>query len=504
MKPTDCTQNEEGNGLPEGWLRTQFGNVVWPSKNKMEPDKQPEARYLGLEHIEAHTGKILGVGRASEVKSTKSVFRAGDVLYGKLRPYLNKVAAPDFGGVCSTDFIVFDQKIWLNNRLLLWFLLQREVVEYANHNSTGVELPRISYEKLAALDFLLPPLAEQHRIVAGIEKCLTRVNSARDCLSRVREILIRFRQAVLAAACSGSLTEDWRAQSKEPRSSGREFADRLWQRRLGESNKSKSWPMDETFLPQANGIPDTWHWESLSRCTDVRDGTHDSPKYQQTGVPLVTSKNLVHNRIDFGTAKFISPEDHLQIAKRSAVEKGDILFAMIGTIGNPTIVDCDRAFSIKNVALFRTLGNRLLSRWLSIWLESPHATRIFQEIAKGSTQPFVPLIVFRGLPIPLPPTDELRQIIRRVDQLLGHAEEVEEHHQAASRNVDKLTQAILAKAFKGELVPTEAELARREGREYEPASVLLERVKKDRGGNHNNPKKAPDKRCRNTALMQNA
>lgn len=326
----------------------------------------------------------------------------------------------------------------------------------------------------------VPPLAEQKRMVERIRAMLARTYSINERLSRIPSILKRFRQAVLAAACSGKLTEDWRAQLREPRSSGREFADLLWQRRLGENSKAKSWLMDDAFLPQGEDIPDNWYWESLSRCTDVRDGTHDSPKYHQSGIPLVTSKNLVNNRIDFATAKFISLEDHLQIAKRSAVEKGDVLFAMIGTIGNPTIVNCDRSFSIKNVALFRTLGDPLLSRWLSIWLESPPATRIFQEIAKGSTQPFVPLNVFRSLPIPLPPTDELGQIMIRVDQLLGYARKVEKCHESASRNIDKLAQSILTKAFRGELVPTEAELARREGREYEHASVLLERIKKER------------------------
>jgi hypothetical protein len=153
-QPDDETLSEE---LPEGWVRAQLGAVVWPSKNRIEPSQQPNAPYLGLEHIESHSMKVLGHGRASDVKSTKAVFDAGDVLYGKLRPYLNKVCVPDFAGVCSTDFLVFDQKPWLDSRFLLWSLLRREVVEYANHHSTGVELPRISYAALASLDFWLPP-----------------------------------------------------------------------------------------------------------------------------------------------------------------------------------------------------------------------------------------------------------------------------------------------------------------------------------------------------------
>ena len=88
--------------LPEGWKEVRLGSVVRPSSEKTEPSDAENAPYLSLEHIEAHTRRIVSHGNASDVKSTKAVFRAGDVLYGKLRPYLNKVCVPDFNGICST------------------------------------------------------------------------------------------------------------------------------------------------------------------------------------------------------------------------------------------------------------------------------------------------------------------------------------------------------------------------------------------------------------------
>src|SRR5690606_22802023 len=94
-----------GEALPPGWRYVTLGEVVQPSKEKVEPDERPGDRYLSLEHIESETNRIIDCGSASDVSSTKSVFRAGDVLYGKLRPYLNKVAVPDFGGICSTDIL---------------------------------------------------------------------------------------------------------------------------------------------------------------------------------------------------------------------------------------------------------------------------------------------------------------------------------------------------------------------------------------------------------------
>ncbi|HKI33401.1 MAG TPA: hypothetical protein VKA46_16220 [Gemmataceae bacterium] len=93
--------------LPEGWVSVHLGELVSPSSEKVEPGESPNARYLSLEHIEPHTGRIIDHGHGSDVKSTKTVFRTGDVLYGKLRPYLNKVTVAEFDGICSTDILVF-------------------------------------------------------------------------------------------------------------------------------------------------------------------------------------------------------------------------------------------------------------------------------------------------------------------------------------------------------------------------------------------------------------
>src|SRR5262245_1947544 len=137
--------------LPEGWVSTALSNVATPSKRKVEPNECPEVAYLSLEHIEAQTGTILGYGKGSDVNSTKAVFASGDILYGKLRPYLNKVAIPDRGGICSTDILVFEKHDLLNNQYLRRYLSTPGVVEFANHNSSGIQLPRISFEKLGEL-----------------------------------------------------------------------------------------------------------------------------------------------------------------------------------------------------------------------------------------------------------------------------------------------------------------------------------------------------------------
>ena len=105
--------------LPKGWVWTNLGEITEPSKEKVNPQEIERMPYVGLAHIEKDTGKLLGFGYSEEVRSTKAVFHRGDLLYGKLRPYLNKVHVADFDGVCSTDILVFpkstgDLSLWPN------------------------------------------------------------------------------------------------------------------------------------------------------------------------------------------------------------------------------------------------------------------------------------------------------------------------------------------------------------------------------------------------------
>lgn len=164
-----------------------------------------------------------------------------------------------------------------------------------------------------------------------------------------------------------------------------------------------------------NSLPQGWVWQKARDCMDVRDGTHDSPKYISSGYPLVTSKNLVNGQIDFSTCSFISKEDFDAISKRSAVDDGDILYAMIGTIGNPVIVQKQSDFAIKNVALFKFNNKNVFNRYVFHYLNSEPAINQFKSNSRGGTQKFVSLTNIRDLKIPLPPLAEQQKIAAILD-----------------------------------------------------------------------------------------
>lgn len=157
-------------------------------------------------------------------------------------------------------------------------------------------------------------------------------------------------------------------------------------------------------------VPDEWEVEKLGEVCDVRDGTHDSPKYHAEGVPFITSKNLKNGKIDLTEVNFISEQDHINFSKRSNVENGDILFGMIGTVGSPVIVNTSFKFSIKNVALLKFSNNVLNNVFTLNLINSELIEKQFRMSSNGGVQSFVALGTIRKLIIPLPPIQEQQKI----------------------------------------------------------------------------------------------
>lgn len=158
------------------------------------------------------------------------------------------------------------------------------------------------------------------------------------------------------------------------------------------------------------GFTDPWEERKLGEFSDVRDGTHASPKYVSQGHPMVTSKNLTHSGLDMTDVSFLTDEDFNEINKRSKVSIGDILFGMIGTIGNPVIVDRDD-FAIKNVALIKEkTSNPITNKWLLQYLKSPSFNRFIQKENAGGTQKFIALGLIRDMKLRVPEFDEQQKI----------------------------------------------------------------------------------------------
>ena len=273
----------------------------------------------------------------------------------------------------------------------------------------AVNQSNINAQKLSNLLIPIPPYSEQLRIVSEVERWLALIEQIEGRKVELESVIKRTKSKILDLAIHGKLV------SQDPNN---EPASELLKR----INPKAEITCDNG---QYGNLPEGWCWCQFGEYLDVRDGTHDSPKYVEKGYPFVTSKNLNCGKIDFDTTKFISEEDYIKYSQRSLVEDGDILFAMIGSIGNPVLIVKDREFSIKNVALFKPYDRKYTyMEYVLYYLLYIQET--LKQKAKGGMQPFIPLNYFRkDLYIPLPPIEEQHHIVTKIEELFTSLDNIQ-------------------------------------------------------------------------------
>ena len=278
-----------------------------------------------------------------------------------------------------------------------WCLFGKQDIIYAL--GKGSAQKNLDIREFVNIPIPIPPLAEQKRIVAKIDAAFEKIDK-------------------LKADAEKNL-----ANAKE-----------LFQSAL-----------DEAMRPK-----DGWVEKRLGEVYDVRDGTHDSPRYVNEGWPLITSKNLRDGAIVFDGVKYISKNDYDAINVRSRVDVGDVLMAMIGTIGNPVVVIKSPSYAIKNMALFK-LQEGQCSQFLRYLLMSPDVTLKMEREFKGSTQHFVSLKYLRNFKAHFPPLSEQREIVKRLDLLAEKIKILEQNYTQQIADCVEMRQAVLREAFEGRL-----------------------------------------------------
>lgn len=297
-----------------------------------------------------------------------------------------------------------------------WFLKALNLNQYA----TATAQPGLAVANIVKVLIPLPPLAEQKRIVTKIEELLPYVDRYAAAYEKLEQFNAKFpedmKKSILQYAIQGKLVEQ-----RPEEGTGAELYQQIQtekQRLIKAGKLKKEKPLVEIAEDEIPfDIPESWRWCRLADVIDVRDGTHDSPKYVPAGIPLVTSKNLVNGVIDYSNVKYITQEDADKINTRSMVNDDDILFAMIGSIGNPVLVKKDREFCIKNMALFKRFANTDISMRYVYWFLFYAQYKLKKE-ASGGVQSFISLSRFREYLMPLPPLDEQNRIVAKLEEIL--------------------------------------------------------------------------------------
>jgi type I restriction enzyme S subunit len=474
--------------LPEGWVWVKLGEIVSPTRPKVSPQAFPDLPFVGLQHIESQTMKLIAQGNASDMRSSCIYFEEGDVLYGKMRPYLNKVWVAEFNGLCSAEFLVFSRTDNLDGHYLGFRLNSADFVKFANQQVSG-DRPRVSFKSLASFPLQVAPRFEQERIVARLSELMLRVTTGRKALTRAADRLTNYRKALLDAAVTGKLTAKWRAAHNRERAA--ELLDRVlatrrsaWEKaerakllEKGKSPTKDSWKhrypepaLPDEKLPQ---LPADWVWSTLEQLTlahrPISYGILMPKENISDGVPYVRVKDMKGEELDISTLNRTTPEIAAAYS-RSVLKEGDLLLAIRGTYGRVVAVprELDGANITQDTA--RLAVSPLLDSSYLLWvLRSEMLQKHFQSVARGIAVQGVNIADVRTTPIPLPPLAEQRQIVRILGKRLSAAEHLSSEIDAKLSRVEEQRQALLSEAFAGKLVSQDPD--------DEPASALIPLIK---------------------------
>ncbi len=475
--------------FPPGWVRTPLGSLVEPRTGKADPQATPDARFIGMEQIEPHTMRLLGTVPCATMKSGANTFQPFDVLYGRMRAYLNKVYQPDFSGLCSGEFIVLPETGAVLGRFLKYRLNSGDFVRFANHLNTG-DRPRVDFDQISVFNVLLPPKPEQERIADALDELLSDLDAGVAALERVQAKLKHYRAAVLKAAVEGALTAEWRAQhpATEPAITllTRILAERRrrWEeaqlKKFKEAGKvpPKDWKAkyQEPAPPITEGLPtlpDGWSWVTIEQCSDlIQYGTSAKTGPNTDGIPVLRMGNIrTDGTLDITDLKYL-PAAHDEFPAL-LLANGDLLFnrtnsaELVGKTGHyrgvPT--PCSFASYLIRVKMLNGASPAIVSFAINgvggkRWIKTVVSQMVGQANVNGSK---LAAFVF-----PLAPEVEQTAIVDATEVQLSVIEHLEADIESKLKSSQALRQSILRHAFTGQLVPQDEK--------DEPASELLKRI----------------------------
>jgi type I restriction enzyme, S subunit len=395
--------------LPTGWSGVPLGEVTSPTRPREKPSTHPDLPFIGMEHVEAHTMRLLGTVPAETLRSAAVHFMPGDVLYGRLRPYLNKVYRPEFEGYCSAEFIVLPESSRVDGSFLQYFLNSARFVSFASHVNTG-DRPRVDWKQLASFEMPLPPVDEQQRIVAMIEEQFSRLDVAGRSLRVAAAHLRKYRLSLLASAVTGALIHE-------------------------------SW--------------DQWPELTVAElAVDVRYGTSVRAGEDDGGVPILRMGNVVDGELRIDRLKYL-PSDHNEFPQL-LLQAGDVLFnrtnspELVGKAaiyrGSPS--PCSFASYLIRVRLDDGCAPEMLTYFLNSpygrdWARSVVSQQVGQANINGGK--------LKALAIRVPPAKDQARLVESVESQLTLMRSLRGSLQAAERRAEGLRQAVLRDAFSGYL-----------------------------------------------------
>lgn len=392
--------------LPKNWVSVSIQDVTKNVKGK-KPKIQSEVEFEdSIPYMDIKALEYQEIRQYADIESSK-VFEEGDVAMVWDGARSGWVSKTNFGAIGST--LVAFKPIKINSNYLFYYLLEK--YPFINSNARGVGIPHVDPTVLWSLDFPIPPLAEQNRIVAKLDKLFAQLETIKSSMAQVPLLLKDFRQQVMTQAVTGKLTEEWRKGKKL----------------------------------------DKWQELSLSEFSESKLGKMlDNAKNSGEMISYLGNINVRWFEIDFSDLKQMRVESN-ELHKYE-LHKGDVLVCEGGEPGRAAIWKYDRKDVIFQKALHRIrLRKDILPDFFLYNLKTDSINNKLTELFTGTTIKHLTGKSFSTYNVSIPPLEEQQQIVTRVESLFAKADAIEKQYQSLKAKINTLPQALLHKAFKGEL-----------------------------------------------------
>lgn len=399
--------------LPQNWIESELEKCVIHKKGTKPKNlyNVPAVNYVPYIDIKAFEKHII---EQYTEKTTAKLTEQNNILVvwdGARAGFVG--IAPCEGAIGSTLVEIKTNNENIENKYLYYFLSSK--YQYINSKPRGSGTPHVDPTLYWKLMVPLPPLNEQKRIVKKLDSIMPKVDEVNERLERIPLILKRARQSILNQAVTGELTKDWRKE---------------------------------------HGITEAWEEATFkSIATKLTDGSHNPPPKKAEGYPVISAKNIKNNQIIIDTVeRYTDEEGFLKENKRTNIKYGDIILGIIGaSIGNIAIYKLNqKVIAQRSIAIIDTSIN---NEYVYYYMSSPVYQNCLIDKTKGAAQGGVYLNELGSIKIQVPTIKEQEEIVKRVKEAFEKLDKIEEQYKKAKSYTDKLTQSILHKAFKGDLVP---------------------------------------------------
>jgi len=440
------------------WMDCRLGDVVTIVKDSERPEEISKSAWvLELEDIEKDSSRLLTRKTAGDrqLRTSRNRFQKDDVLISRLRPNLGKVLLADQEGFSSTEILSLRPKRGLNPRFLFWWLRHPQFRQYSVEASHGLNMPRIGMKALQDAPFRLASTKAQVQTANVLDELVERLGRLRERVQAVPSQLVRYRAAVLNSAVNGTITASWRAVGDEVDQTS-PAAEHIPARH---TDLEKQPHHDTNTRAEENlvtvRLPDGWQWrraaDLVESDAEIVYGILQVGPNVPDGVPYVKAGDIVDGSFDLEKLSKTTPEI-AERYRRATVRPGDILLNIIRSTRVGIVpAQAGPLLITRSTARLRP-SSQVSSGYLAIALESPPVQKWLQSHFKGIDMPGLSLGDVRRLPIPTPPPAEQSIIVKRVERLLNHSDELAVLANTVLDKIERCFNAILSAAFNADFV----------------------------------------------------